>query len=494
VEQPASNARPAAAAAYATDIPARLDRLPWSRFHWLVVFALGAAWSIDGLEVTLKGAVSAVLQDPRTLALDSAEIGALASFYLTGAVIGALVGGYLTDRYGRTKLLFVTLAVYLSGTFLTAFAWDFQSLAVCRWLTGLGIGGEYTAINSAIDELVPARVRGRVALAINGSFWIGAALGSGATLILLDPATLPVDVGWRAGFAIGAVIGAFVLAARRYVPESPRWLAIHGYPGQAEAAMAEIEARVVRESGVALETPRETLVIRPQRTTGFEIIVRTMLSKYRARSFLGFVLIAAQAFLYNAIFFTYALVLTRFYDVPAARTGIYLLPFAVGNFLGPLLLGPLFDSKGRRTMIAATYALSGLLLLATGILFSRGYLSAELQTLLWSVIFFFASAAASSAYLTVSEIFPLELRALAIALFFSVGTAAGGILAPWFFGLLIGTGSRASVFVGYALGAGLMIIAGIVAARYAVRAERAPLERVARPLAAEESPRASGDA
>ncbi|HEX6005755.1 MAG TPA: MFS transporter [Burkholderiales bacterium] len=486
--------RPATDAAYATDIPARLDRLPWSRFHWLVVLALGAAWSIDGLEVTLKGAVSAVLQDPRTLALDSAEIGALASFYLTGAVMGALLGGYLTDRYGRTKLLFVTLGIYLSGTFLTAFAWDFDSLAACRWLTGLGIGGEYTAINSAIDELVPARVRGRVALAVNGSFWIGAALGSGATLILLDPQILPVDVGWRAGFAIGAVIGVFVLAARRYVPESPRWLAIHGYPEKAEAAMAEIEARIVRETAAALESPGETLVIRPQRRTGFELIVSTMLSTYRARSFLGFVLIAAQAFLYNAIFFTYALVLTRFYEVPAARTGIYLLPFAVGNFLGPLLLGPLFDSKGRRSMIAATYALSGLLLFATGILFSRGYLSAELQTLLWSVIFFFASAAASSAYLTVSEIFPLELRALAIALFFAIGTAAGGILAPWFFGLLIGTGSRNSVFVGYALGAGLMIIAAIVAARYAVRAERAPLERVARPLAAEKSPRAAGDA
>jgi MFS family permease len=477
-----------------TDIPARLDRLPWSRFHWLIVFALGASWSIDGLEVTLKGAVSGVLQDPATLHLDAAQIGALASFYLLGAVLGALICGYLTDRYGRTRLFFATLTVYLSGTLLTAFSWDFASLAVCRLLTGVGIGGEYAAINSAIDELVPARVRGRVALAINGSFWIGAALGSGATLVLLDPEIFPIDVGWRVGFGIGALLGFLVLAARRYVPESPRWLAIHGYGERAAAVMAEIEARVARGTGARLERPADSLMIYPRRTTGFGVIVKTMLMTYRKRSFLGFVLIATQAFLYNAIFFTYALVLTRFYDIPAQTTGIYLLPFALGNFLGPIVLGPLFDSLGRRVMISATYAISALLLLATGALFMQGDLSAYEQTALWSIIFFFASAAASSAYLTVSEIFPLELRALAIAVFFSLGTAAGGIVAPWLFGFLIGTGSRESVFLGYALGAALMLIAAVVAALFAVRAERTSLEHVARPLAAEHPQRGAGGA
>jgi len=467
-----------------TDIPARLDRLPWSRFHWLIVFALGAAWSIDGLEVTLKGAVSGVLQDPRTLGLSAEQIGALASCYLLGAVVGALVCGHLTDRHGRTKLLFVTLGIYLCGTFLSAFAWDFMSLAVCRAVTGIGIGGEYAAINSAIDELVPARLRGRVALAINGSFWIGAALGSGATLLLLDPDVFAIDFGWRLGFGIGAFLGLFVLAARRYVPESPRWLVIHGYPERAVAVMRDIEARVVRQTGTPLAAPPTTLAIAPRRRTGLGVIVSTMLATYRTRSLLVFVLIAAQAFLYNAIFFTYAIVLTRFYDVPAQSAGIYLLPFALGNFFGPLLLGHYFDTLGRRTMITATYALSGVLLFITGYLFMQNSLSAVMQTLLWSVIFFFASAAASSAYLTASEVFPLELRALAIAVFFSLGTAAGGVLAPWFFGVLIDTGSRTSVFVGYAVGAALMVGAAAIAARFAVRAERAPLETIAPPLSA----------
>ena len=467
-----------------TDIPARLDRLPWSRFHWLIVFALGAAWSIDGLEVTLKGAVSGVLQDPRTLGLSAEQIGALASCYLLGAVVGALVCGHLTDRHGRTKLLFVTLGIYLCGTFLSAFAWDFVTLAVCRAVTGIGIGGEYAAINSAIDELVPARVRGRVALAINGTFWVGAALGSGATLLLLDPDVFAIDVGWRLGFGIGAFLGLFVLAARRYVPESPRWLVIHGYSDRARAVMCDIEARVVRETGTPLPAPPATLAIAPRRRTGLGVIVSTMLATYRTRSLLVFVLIAAQAFLYNAIFFTYAIVLTRFYDVPAQSAGIYLLPFALGNFFGPLLLGHYFDTLGRRTMITATYALSGVLLFVTGYLFMQDSLSAVMQTLLWSVIFFFASAAASSAYLTASEVFPLELRALAIAVFFSLGTAAGGVLAPGFFGVLIDTGSRTSVFAGYAVGAALMVGAGAVAACFAVRAERAPLETVAPPLSA----------
>jgi MFS family permease len=375
------------------------------------------------------------------------------------------------------------MTIYLTGTLLTASSWNFVSLCAFRALTGFGIGGEYAAINSAIDELIPARVRGRVNLIINGSFWLGAVAGSAATVLLLDPAILPVDVGWRLGFAIGAAAGFIVLFARRFIPESPRWLAIHGYPARAEDAVASIEARVARETRAALPPAAEaSITIRPRTHTGLGTVFHTMFARYRRRSALCFVLITSQAFLYNAIFFTYALVLTRFYAVPSQHTGLYLLPFALGNFLGPLLLGHWFDSLGRRVMIAATYAISGLLLLATGVLFVNGVLSAFAQTALWSIIFFFASAAASSAYLTASEIFPLEMRALAIAVFYALGTAAGGVAAPWLFGALIGTGERLAVFWGYALGTVLMLIAAAVAWRWGVDAERRSLEGVAAPL------------
>lgn len=470
---------------YRTDIPARLDRLPWSRFHWLVVLALGASWAIDGLEVTLKGAVSGVLQDPATLNLSSAQIGAAASAYLLGAVSGALVCGHFTDRYGRARLFFITMAIYLSGAMLTAFSWDFVSLCVFRAITGFGIGGEYAAINSAIDELIPARVRGRVNLVINGSFWLGAVAGSGATAVLLDPKIFAIDVGWRLGFFIGAAFGVLVLFARRFIPESPRWLAIHGYRTRAMRAMADIEAQVERATGKELLPVATSLAIQPRTHTGLAIVFETMFKRYRRRSLLCFTLIASQAFLYNAIFFTYALVLTRFYDVPSGRTGLYLLPFAVGNFLGPLVLGPLFDTLGRRTMITGTYTISALLLLLTGALFAQDMLSAYGQTAMWSVIFFFASAAASSAYLTVSEVFPLELRALAIAVFYALGTAAGGVAAPWLFGALIGTGERLAVFSGYGLGAALMFFAAAVEWRIGVNAERVSLESVATPLSVE---------
>ena len=467
---------------YRTDIPARLDRLPWSRFHWLVVLALGASWAIDGLEVTLKGAVSSVLQDAQTLGLSSAEIGIAASSYLAGAVIGALVCGHLTDRHGRSRLFFITMAIYLTGTMLTAFSWDFVSLCAFRVITGLGIGGEYAAINSAIDELIPARMRGRVSLAINGSFWLGAVVGAMATLALLNPRILPVDIGWRLGFAIGAAAGFLVLLARRFIPESPRWLTIHGYPERAEAALQDIEARIEHATGTKLPAARSGILIRPRMHTGLRVVFDTMFTRYRRRSALCFALITSQAFLYNAIFFTYALVLSRFYGVPSERTGLYLLPFAVGNFLGPLVLGALFDTVGRRVMIALTYTVSALLLLATGYLFLQGVLTALQQTALWSVIFFFASAAASSAYLTASEVFPLELRALALAVFYALGTAAGGVAAPWLFGALIGTGERIAVFWGYALGTALMLLAAVVEWRWGVDAERRPLEGVAEPL------------
>ena len=488
--QSAGGARQAAAersyAPYRTDISARLDRLPWSPFHWLVVLALGASWIIDGLEVTLAGAVSGVLQDPETLALSSARIGATASFYLLGAVSGALVCGHYTDRYGRARLFFVTLAIYLGGTLASAFAWDFWSLAAFRFVTGFGIGGEYAAINSAIDELIPARVRGRVNLIINGSFWLGALLGSAATVMLLDTDLFPVDVGWRLGYGMGAALGLLVFFGRRHIPESPRWLAIHGYRARADAVMAGIEERVARGAGAPLPDPRGAMTIHPRASTHLSEIFGIMLGAYRTRSALCFVLITSQAFLYNAIFFTYALVLRRFYNVPAADTGLYLMPFAIANFLGPLVLGHSFDAVGRRPMIAGTYMISSALLLVTGACFAQGWLTAYGQTALWAAIFFFASAAASSAYLTVSEIFPLELRAVAIAVFFALGTAAGGVLAPWLFGLLIGTGSRTSVFWGYALGAALMLAAAGAALRWGVRAERATLESVARPLSAAE--------
>jgi len=464
----------------------RLDRLPWGRFHWLVVGALGASWAIDGLEVTLAGAVGAVLQEPASLGLSSAEVGAAASAYLTGAVIGALACGYLADRYGRKRLFFATLAIYLCGTLLTAFSWDFWSLAAFRWITGFGIGGEYAAINSAIDELIPARVRGRVNLFVNGTYWIGAAVGAVATLVLLDSARFPVDLGWRLGFGIGATLGLLVILARRHIPESPRWLVVHGYPSDAIAVMADLETRTgARSNGTAITESDEELLFHPRPQVDLRDLFITLFRRYPRRAVLGLTLITSQAFLYNAIFFTYALVLARFYGVASGETGFYLLPFALGNFLGPLLLGRFFDTIGRRVSIASTYAISGVLLIATGALFVQDSLTAQAQTLLWSAIFFFASAAASAAYLTISELFPLEMRALAIAVFFALGTAVGGIAAPWLFGVLIGTGSRESVFLGYALGAALMLAAAGIEAWLGVDAERRSLEQVALPLSAE---------
>jgi MFS family permease len=461
-----------------THIPARLDRLPWSPFHLRVVTALGVTWILDGLEVTFKGAVSGVLQMPETLGLSAAQIGLLGSAYLAGAVAGALLFGRLTDRHGRKRLFFVTLAVYLAGVALSAFAWNLPSFLVFRFITGCGIGGEYAAVNSAIDELIPARLRGRVGLLVNGSFWLGAALGSGATVLLLDPARFAPDVGWRLGFGLGAALGLVILALRRFIPESPRWLLTHGRGAEAERIVAGIEAGLGPLPGPA-GAPIE---LRPRGSIGLAQVARVMLERYRARSALCVLLMMSQAFLYNAIFFTYALVLTRFYGVSPASTGLYLLPFALGNFLGPALLGPWFDTVGRRPMIASTYAASAALLALTGWLFSQDLLSAAGQTALWSAIFFFASAAASSAYLTASEVFPLEIRALAIAVFFAVGTGTGGVLAPWLFGALIGTGSRDAVFDGYLLGAALMVAAAVAVIFYGVRAERRPLEEVAPPL------------
>jgi MFS family permease len=467
-----------------TAVPARLDRLRWGRFHTLIVVALGVTWVLDGLEVTLAGAVAGALKESPVLQLSNAEVGLASSFYLAGAVLGALLFGWLTDRLGRKRLFFITLAVYLVATAATAFSWNFWSFALFRFLTGAGIGGEYTAIASTIQEFVPARYRGHTDLIINGSFWIGAAAGAGSSIVLLDPSLLPPDIGWRAAFFIGSVLGLGILVMRSWIPESPRWLMTHGRADEAHAILDRIEDHHrARGHHVPDDEPARFRIASRSHTPLAEVW-HTLFDTHRRRTLVGLSLMVAQAFFYNAIFFTYALVLTDFYGIAASEVGWYLLPFAAGNFLGPLLLGRLFDTIGRRPMIAITYALSGLLLALTGALFAAGVLSATMQTVCWSVIFFFASAAASSAYLTVSETFPLEIRALAIAFFYAVGTGIGGIGAPWLFGALIDTGSRMSLFGGYLLGAALMLAAAVIAARYGVAAERKPLEAVATPLSA----------
>jgi MFS family permease len=465
-----------------TSIPARLDSLRWSGFHTRVVLALGITWILDGLEVTLAGALSGALKESPTLRFSNFDVGFSNSAYLAGAVLGALVFGWLTDRIGRKKLFFITLALYLTATAATALSWNLASYALFRFLTGAGIGGEYTAINSTIQELVPARYRGWTDLVINGSFWIGAAIGAVSAILLLDPALLGPDHGWRLAYLTGACLGLVVFVMRMWIPESPRWLMIHGRPEQAHAIVADIEKSV---TGHVEAQPQllPKIKLRMRDHTPLGEVARTLFSVYRQRSLVGLVLMSAQAFFYNAIFFTFALVLTDFFGIPANQVGWYILPFAAGNFLGPLLLGRLFDTLGRRIMITATYGVSGVLLALSGYLFSIGALSAQGQTIAWMVIFFFASPAASAAYLTVSETFPLEVRALAIALFYAIGTGIGGVIGPALFGALIDTGSRNSVFAGYLLGSALMVVAAIVAWRYCIAAERKSLETVARPLA-----------
>ncbi len=469
-----------------TSIPSRLDSLVWSGFHSRVVAALGITWILDGLEVTLAGALSGALKQSPTLHFSNFDVGFANSAYLAGAVIGALGFGWLTDRIGRQKLFFITLALYLAATAATALSWNLASYALFRFLTGAGIGGEYTAINSTIQELVPARYRGWTDLVINGSFWIGAALGSLVAVGLLNPALFNPELGWRFAFLFGAALGVVVFMLRRWIPESPRWLVIHGRPEAGDAVADEIEARF-RAAGatLALVPASAAIRLRARAHTPIVDVFQAMFGAYRLRTLLGLALMTAQAFLYNAIFFTYALVLTRFYNVASDRIGWYILPFAASNFLGPLLLGRLFDTRGRRQMIATTYALAGALLLVFGALFAGDLLSATSQTAGWMAVFFFASPAASAAYLTVSETFPIEIRALTIAVFYALGTAIGGVAAPYVFGRLIESGSRGSVFLGYGFAAALMLGAALVAALFAVPAERRPLEEVARPLSAE---------
>ena len=462
-----------------SDIPARLDRLPWGRFHTLVVAALGVTWILDGLEVTLAGSLAGALKDSPVLHFTNTDVGFASSAYLAGAVLGAVFFGWLTDRLGRKKLFFITLTVYLIATAATATSWDLASFSLFRFVTGAGIGGEYAAINSAIQELIPARVRGWSDLVINGSFWVGAAMGAFGSLVLLNPDVINPEIGWRIAFLIGATLALVIFFMRLWLPESPRWLMTHGRAQEAQRVIEGIEHRFERLPP-AHDLPRVHL--RPRKNTPLRDVIHTLFKLYRQRTYVGLVLMAAQAFFYNAIFFTYALILTAFYGVRSDHIGYYLIPFAVSNFLGPVLIGRLFDTWGRRPMIAFTYIVSGLLLAGTGFLFAHNMITAQTQTLCWMAVFFFASAAASSAYLTVSETFPLEIRALAIAFFYAVGTGIGGIIGPWLFSALIDTGSRMSVFSGYLLGALLMVLAGAVAWSFGVAAERKPLETVAAPL------------
>ena len=473
------------ASVVSTLIPARLERLPWGRFHVLVIAALGITWILDGLEVTLAGSVAAALKESPALRFSDLEVGFAGSAYLGGAVLGALFFGWLTDRLGRKKLFFITIAVYLTGTALTGLSWNGFSFFLFRFFTGCGIGGEYAAINSTIQELIPARYRGHIDLMINGSFWVGAALGALVAVALLNPALIYPEFGWRLAFLTGAALGVVVFLMRMWIPESPRWLAIHGREVEGEAVVAGIERRF-RAEGARLKPVAASAAIRLRSRdhTPLAEVFGTLFRRHRMRTFVGLTLMAAQAFFYNAIFFTYALVLTKFYAVSAGDVGWYILPFALGNFLGPVVLGRLFDTHGRRLMISVTYALSGVLLIAVGAAFERDLLSAAAQTVGWMIVFFVASPAASAAYLTVSETFPLEIRALTIAIFYAIGTGLGGVAAPLVFGKLIESGSRQSIFGGYVFAAVLMFAAAFVAARYAVAAERKPLEQVATPLSA----------
>jgi MFS family permease len=466
-----------------TDIPFRLDRLPWARWHWLIVIGLGITWILDGLEVTIVGTIGPTLTTKQGLNLTDVQATAAATAYLIGACVGAIVFGILTDRLGRKKLFLITLSWYLISTVLTAFAWDFWSFAFFRMLAGAGIGGEYSAINSAIDELIPSSRRGVADIAINGSWWLGTLVGSALSIPLLDGRFVPPSLGWRLAFGMGALLAVAVLFIRLGIPESPRWLMTHGRHEEAEKIVSAIEHEVEAEIGRTLPPPPpKGFTIDPTRKHGAIDAILTMVRTYPQRTILVMTLMITQAFLYNAVFFTQGLTLATFFKVAPGDVGLYTMPFAVGNFLGALTLGHFFDTVGRRKMIAGCYLISGVLMSLSTVLFLRGVLNAATITLWWSVMFFFASAGASAAYLTVSEIFPLETRATAIAFVYAVGTLVGGAVAPLIYGKLIASKDPHMIAMGWIAGAALMIIGGIVEIFLGVDAERKPLEDIASPL------------
>ncbi len=471
-----------------TRVPARLDRLPWSKFHWRVVIGLGTVWILDGLEVTMVGSVASRLTEPDSgLGLSSGQVGLAAAIYIVGACSGALFFGQLTDRFGRKKLFLITLLVYIVATVATAFAFSPWYFYLARFFTGAGIGGEYAAINSAIDELIPARARGRVDLMINGSFWLGAALGAALALLLLIPGLLPDFYDWRVAFLLGAVLGVGILLVRRNVPESPRWLFIHGRQDEAERIVDGIERAVVDQTGEPLPEPERSLTVRQRTTIPFRQIAEVAFKLYPKRSVLGIALFIGQAFIYNGVTFNLGLLFGTFYGVSSAIVPAFFIIWAIGNFLGPLTLGRLFDTVGRIPMIAGCYLGSAALTVPLALLFVNGALNRWTFLALIVAVFFFASAGASAAYLTVSEVFPMETRALAIAFFYAVGTAAGGIAGPLLFGTLIGTEQRGYVMIAFLIGAGVMALGGIAELFLGVRAEGADLESIAKPLTAEDA-------
>jgi MFS family permease len=476
-----------------TDVPKRLDRLPWSRFHWLVVIGLGTVWILDGIEVTIVGSVASRLTEKGSgIAITASGIGIAAAFYVGGACLGALFFGQLTDRFGRKKLFLVTLALYIAATVATAFAWAPWYFYLMRFLTGAGIGGEYAAINSAIDELIPARVRGRVDLIINGSYWFGAMAGAAAAIVLLNESLLPKDVGWRLAFALGAVLGLAIMLVRRNVPESPRWLFIHGREDEAEQIVRNIEQDIERETGEQLDEPDDTIRVRQRKSIPFREIAKTAFQRYPKRSILCFCLFLGQAFIYNAVTFDLGTIFTKYFGVSSSFVPVFFIIFAAGNLMGPLLLGHLFDTWGRRPMISLSYLGSTAILIATALLVNGGSLGSWSFIALIGATFFLASAGASAAYLTASEIFPLETRALAIAFFYAIGTAAGGISGPLFFGHMI-TGKNSDLMIAFLVGAAVMALGGIAEIFLGVRAEQVELEEIAPPLTAREAEAAEGE-
>ncbi len=469
-----------------TKIPARLDRLPWSRFHWRVIIGLGTVWILDGLEVTIVSSISGrVGEKGAGVGISTADVtGLAASLYVAGACAGALVFGQLTDRYGRKKLFMITLGMYLIATSLTALSFSPLWFYVFRFLTGFGIGGEYSAINSAIDELIPAERRGRVDIAINGSYWGGAAAGALLAIPALNTSIFAVNVGWRLCFALGAVLGLGILLVRRHVPESPRWLFIHGREQEAERIVDEIEHEVEDETGQQLSEPEQAMTVHQRRTVPLSLVVRSVFTLYPRRTILGLALFVGQAFLYNSILFGLGNLLGTFFKVSSGNIPYYVAIFAVGNLAGPLLLGRLFDTVGRKPMISGTYLLSGALLIVTALLFRGHDLTAASMTAALTIVFFFASPGVSAAYLTVSEIFPMETRALCIAVFYAIGTGVGGITGPLVFSALISTGSYTKAALALIIGAVVMMIGGLAELVFGVKAERQGLENIAKPLTA----------